>query len=175
VHGRLLAAVPTGRVPEETADESASVKASACRILDTSENGMRLVWNEGQGGDVRVGDLLGIVEDGQRLQLAIARSVKVHREAGIELGVQKIHGSCGPVYCRAQTGEAGEELPALFIPAGAQDDMAATLIMAKGFYEAGKRLLIDSFGRQVSARAGRNVADSPVFDRFEFSADDSRK
>jgi hypothetical protein len=122
-----------------------------------------------------VGDLLGIVEVDQRLQLAISRSVQIHRNAGMELGVQKIHGSCGPVYCLAQAGDESEEIRALFIPASEADGVNATLVMATGFYEAGRPLLINSFGRKVSARAGRNISDSPVFDRFEFSADDSRR
>ncbi len=34
----------------------------------------------------------------------------------------------------------------------------------------GRAMLIDVGGREVSVRAGRRVFDSPVFDRFEFSA-----
>jgi hypothetical protein len=45
--------------------------------------------------------------------------------------------------------------------------------MATGFYEAGRRLLVNSFGKRVNVRAGRIVSNSPVFDRFEFTADDS--
>jgi hypothetical protein len=44
--------------------------------------------------------------------------------------------------------------------------------MATGFHEAGRRLLINSFGRKVNVRAGRIVSESPVFDRFEFTTDD---
>ena len=173
IHACLLAAVPAGSTEEVRADGGAPAGASPCRIVDTSENGMRLAWDEGRTGDARVGDLLGIVVDDHRLQLAITRSVQIHREAGMELGVQKIHGSCGPVYCRSQAGDEAEEIRALFIPASDKEGVSATLVTAKGFYEAGRRLLINSFGREVRARAGRSVSDSPVFDRFEFTADDS--
>ena len=173
IHAFLLAAIPEGVPVAESASEGSPVESSSCRIVDTSENGMRLAWDEGLTGDARVGDLLGIVEVDQRLQLAITRSVQIHRDAGMELGVQKIHGSCGPVYCLAQAGDESEEIRALFIPASETDGVNATLVMATGFYEAGRPLLINSFGRKVSARAGRNISDSPVFDRFEFSADDS--
>jgi hypothetical protein len=169
IHAALLAAMPSG---QEAASDSARDKSFSCRIVDTSANGMRLVCDEGRTGDARVGDLLGVVEVDQRLQLLITRSVQIHRDAGMELGVQKIHGRCGPVYCRLQGGDETEEVRAMFIPASEADGMNATLVMATGFYEAGKRLLVNSFGRNVSARAGRNVSDSPAFDRFEFSADD---
>jgi hypothetical protein len=173
IHAFLLAARPGGKEPEEAASDGGWDKLLSCRIVDTSENGMRLVCDEGRTGDARVGDLLGVVGIEQRLQLVIIRSVQIHRDAGMELGVQKIHGSCGPVYCRVQTDDEAEEIRALFIPASEADGVNATLVMAAGFYEAGRRLLINSFGRNVSARAGRNVTDSLVFDRFEFSADDS--
>jgi len=172
IHAFLLAAMPGSQEAGEVASDGSSVKSLACRIADTSENGMRLVCDEGLTGDARVGDLLGIVEDELRLKLVITRSVQVHREAGMELGVQKIHGSCGPVYCRSQ-GDEAEELRALFISSSEADGISATLVMASGFYEAGRHLLVHSFGKKVNVRAGRNISDSPVFDRFEFTADDS--
>jgi cyclic-di-GMP-binding protein len=170
IHAFLLAAMPGGQEAVQSA--GALVKSLPCRIVDTSENGMRLICDEGRTGDARVGDLLGIVEDELRLQLVVTRSVQIHREAGMELGVQKIHGSCGPVYCRSQ-GDEAEELHALFITSSEANGISATLVMATGFYEAGRRFLVTSFGRKVNVRAGRNVSDSPVFDRFEFTTDDS--
>jgi hypothetical protein len=173
IHAFLLVALTADRKAAEDAGDAAAVRPSPCRIIDTSDNGMRLVWEEGRAGDARVGDLLGIVEEGHRLQLVITRSVQVHREAGMEIGVQKLHGSCGPVYCRSPADDGAGEVCALFIPASEEEGVTATLVMAKGFYEAGARLLINSSGREVRARAGRNVSDSPVFDRFEFTGDDT--
>jgi cyclic-di-GMP-binding protein len=173
IHAFLLAAIPAGQEAAEGSSDGEVAKPLPCRIVDTSEHGMRLACDDGRTGDARVGDLLGIVEDDLRLQLVIVRSVEIHRETGMELGVQKINGSCGPVYCRSQAGNEGEELCALFIPSSEADGISATLVMAKGFYEAGSRLLVNSFGRKVNVLAGRIMSDSPVFDRFEFTADDS--
>jgi hypothetical protein len=173
IHSFLLDALPGGRRAREGASDGPAVRPSPCRIADSSESGMRLVWEEGRAGDARVGELLGLVEDGHRLRLVTTRSVQSHREAGMEIGVQKLPGGCGPVYCRAEADDESQEVRALFIPASEDEGVAATLIMVKGFYAAGRRLLINSAGREVRARAGRNVSDSPVFDRFEFTADDS--
>jgi hypothetical protein len=57
------------------------------------------------------------------------------------------------------------------MPASEDEQFSATLVAGKGLYEEGLRLLIDVGGREVRARAGRLVLDSPVFDRFEFSAE----
>jgi hypothetical protein len=134
---------------------------------------MRLAWDEGIAGDARVGDLLGIIDDGQSLQLAIARSVQIHPMGSMEIGVEIMRGNCGPVYCHAQADDEAKPIRALFMLSSGEDDFAATLVMAKGYYEPGRRLLIDSSGREVRVRAGHNVSDSPMFDRFEFAADDS--
>jgi len=144
---------------------------SPCRILDSSEGGMRLAWDDGGAGDARVGELLGVVEDGRRLQLAIIRSIRVYREGGMEIGVQLIPGNTAPVYCRALEYDDDPSQRALFMAASEDEGVTATLVMAKGLYTRGRRLLIDVSGKEVHACAGRNVFDGPVFDRFEFAAD----
>jgi len=45
--------------------------------------------------------------------------------------------------------------------------------MVRGCCETGRHLVVNSFGREVRVRAGRNLSDSLVFDRFEFTSDDS--
>ena len=173
IHARLLA-LRSGRSTHAERETSTDpVGTLSCRIEDSSDNGMRLVCEAGQSGDARVADLVGILGEGHRLQLAITRSVQYQRSVGIELGVQKIHGSCGPVYCRTLMDDATEEIEALFIPASEDEGVAATLVTLNGFYEPGRRLLVNSFGREVKARAGRNISDSLLFDRFEFAVDDS--
>ena len=173
IHTYLLHVPLGGVAAAESAINNVPVKPSPCRIVDSSEHGMRLAWDEGIAGDACVGDLLGIVNDGQCLQLAIARSVQIHPMEGMEIGVEIMRGNCGPVYCHAQADDEAKPIRALFMLSSGEDDVAATLVMAKGYYEPGRRLLIDSSGRAVRARAGHNVSDSPMFDRFEFATDES--
>lgn len=144
---------------------------SMCRIVDTSADGMLIAWEDGGAGDARVGELLGVVEEGKRLQLAVIRSIRVYREGGMEIGVQLIAGATAPVYCRGLDSEDDRARCALFMPASEAAGFSATLIVAAGFYTRGRRLLIDVSGKEIRACAGRNVFDGPVFDRFEFSAD----
>ena len=145
-----------------------------CRVLDTSESGMKLFVEEGGAGDARVGDLLGIIEgdDGQEtLRLASVRSVRVLEQGGVETGVQMIGGGAGALYCSLP--EQADVAPrlALFLPAQEEADIAATLIVDSGLYEQDRALLVDVGGREIRVRAGRLVSDSPVFDRFEFAAE----
>ena len=145
-----------------------------CRVLDSSQNGMKLAWDDSGAGDARVGDLLGIMEgqgSRQSLLLAMIRSIRVYREGGMEAGVQLLPGGLGPVTCHQTEQPDKVGVRALFMPASEAEQFTATLVAGKGLYEEGRHLLIDVGGREVKARAVRRVLDSPVFDRFEFSAE----
>jgi hypothetical protein len=134
---------------------------------------MRLVCEPVTTGDARVGGLLAVQEGeaGTRtLLLAMIRSLEVQPDGGMELGVQVMSGGLGPVSCSSRD-DPDRAVHALFMPASEAEETGATLVAAKGLYEAGCLLLIDVGGREVSVRAGRLVAESPVFDRFEFSAE----
>jgi len=153
----------TGREPDEL---------YSCRIIDSSNNGMCLGWDEGGAGDARVGEILGIVEADHQLRIGLIRSIRLHREGGMEIGMQFIHGSIAAVYCRAVEDEESDAIRALFMPANAAEQVAATLITISGFHAPGRRLLIDVSGKEVNARAGRSIINGPIIDRFEFFADD---
>jgi len=144
-----------------------------CTIVDASKGGMKLVSESSGAGAARVGDLLAILEGetgAQNMQLAMIRSLEVQADGGMDFGVQLMQGGLGPVFCRSPD-DPEQAVRALFMPVNEAEEISATLVAAKGFYEAGRHLLIDVGGREVSARAGRLVTDSPVFDRFEFSAE----
>lgn len=160
------------RMHREAAGDALAAQAQ-CRVLDSSDNGMKLSWNEGAGGDARVGELFGVVEgEGSKsvLKLAIVRSIRVFREGGLEAGVLLLAGGVGAVTCSIPDQPKTDAVHALFMPAAEAEQITATLIAAKGLYVQGRSMLIDVGGREIRVRAGRRVLDSPLFDRFEFSA-----
>jgi len=171
IHCHLMAAIARQRA--DAGSGASQVEAVTCTIEDTSKGGMKLVCESGRAGDARVGDLLAILEGetaAQTLLLAMIRSLQVQPDGGMEIGVQVMQGGLGPVFCSSPD-DHEQAVHALFLPANEAEETGATLVAAKGFYETGRHLLIDVGGREVSARAGRLVMDSPVFDRFEFSAE----
>ncbi len=156
----------------ESAGDAAAGLAQ-CRVLDSSDNGLKLSWNEGAAGDARVGEILGVVEgEGSRsvLRLAIVRSIRVFREGGLEAGVLLLDGGLGAVTCSIPDQPETDAVHALFMTAVEAEQITATLIAAKGLYVQGRSMLIDVGGREIRVRAGRRVLDSPLLDRFEFSA-----
>jgi hypothetical protein len=174
IHAWLVAAAQHVSGISATANDRPAVESVACRVLDTSDSGMKLAWESGGAGDTRVGDLLGIREEQQgrdSLQLGMVRYIRVYRKGGMEAGIQLLPGGLGAVSCYAPDQPESVAVPALFMPASEKEQFAATLVTAKGFYTEGRQLLIDVGSREIRARAGRRVCDSPVFDRFEFSAE----
>jgi hypothetical protein len=172
IHNRLLATATAQQVAADAHAVSRGETVS-CTVLDASDSGMRLACESDATGDARVGDLLAVQEGeagAQSLLLAIIRSLQVQPEGGMELGVQLMQGGLGPVSC-SSADDPERAVHALFMPASEAEVIGATLVAAKGFYETGRHLLIDVGGREVNVRAGRLVMDSPVFDRFEFSAE----
>ena len=171
IHQHLMTA--SARQQRDAGPGASQAEAVACTVVDSSKGGMKLVCENGATGDACVGGLLAILEaetGTQTLLLAMVRSMHVHPEAGMEIGVQIMPGGLGPVCCSSPE-EHEESVHALFMPANEAEEAGATLVAVKGFYESGRHLLIDVGGREVRARAGRLVVDSPVFDRFEFSAE----
>jgi hypothetical protein len=162
----------SARQPPQAGTSGSQADTVACTVLDSSKGGMRLLCGSGETGDACVGDLLAVLEGetgARTLQLAIVRSLQVQPDGGMEVGVQVMPGGLGPVSCSAPD-EHGETVHALFMPASEAEEIGATLIAAKGLYESGRHLLIDVGGREIHTRAGHLVVESPVFDRFEFSA-----
>ncbi len=174
IHDYLLQDSGKDHSPQAAGNDKCSAELSPSRVLDSSSSGMKLAWEGGGAGDARVGDLLGIVEEQDQkhlLRLAMIRSIKVYREGGMEAGVQLMHGGLGAVYCYLPDKPDKRAERALFMPAVEAEQITATLVTPNGIYEEGCRLIIDVAGREIKARAGRRVFDTPVFDRFEFSAE----
>lgn len=173
IHGWLGRAAQKG-VADAVDAQQAVIETAACRVLDSSDNGMKLTWEGGGVGDARVGDLIGVIEarhGRESIGLGMIRSIRVYRKGGMEVGLQLMPGGLGAVSCHAPDEPDKVAIRALFMPAIDDEEIAATLVAPKGFYKEARQLLIDVGGREVRARAGRLVIDSPVFDRFEFSAE----
>jgi hypothetical protein len=174
IHDYLLQGSGKDRGQQSVKNDDPPAELPLCQVLDSSDSGMKLAWESGGACDARVGDLLGVVEEQDQkhlLRLAMIRSVKVHREGGMEAGVQIMHGGLGAVYCCLSDKPDEATGRALFMPAVEEEQFTATLVTPKGIYEEGCHLIIDVAGREIKARAGRRVVETPVFDRFEFSAE----
>ncbi len=168
VHGYLSKAISI--LPDiPLVSRTEPVEPSPGHMVNSSENGMRLYLEGNMPTRASVGELLGLVEEGGRLTLSVIRNLRATTEGVMEIGVQLIHGSCAPVYCRALDDEESMAVPALFMPGDEEQQVNTSLVTVKGIYEPDSRVLINVAGKEIRARAGNSLLETPVFKRFEFS------
>jgi len=60
-------------------------------------------------------------------------------------------------------------VPALFMPGDEEQQVDTSLVTVKGIYAANSRVLINVAGKEIRARAGNSLLETPVFKRFAFS------
>jgi hypothetical protein len=168
IHGYLSKALST--LPDTPLiTRTQPVEPSPGRIVNSSQNGRRLYWEEDASSSVCVGELMGLVEEGGRLTLAVVRNMRISPDGGMEIGVQLIHGACAPIYCRASGDEESMALPALFMPGDETQQATASLVTVKCDYVQDSRILINVAGQEIRARVGHSLLETKVFKHFEFS------
>lgn len=152
-----------------------ALPAHVLRIVDRSEQGLRLSWAEGGLGEVPVGELLGLWsgEGGAEARLGLVRWVRSERDGSTDLGVELLEGRAHAVRARG-TGAgagAGAPLPCLFLPSDPRTGAAARLLAASGRLEEGQTLLLEVGSREVRVRIARRVLETACIEGFEFASD----
>ena len=160
VHGRLLRGM----------DEDGT--ATAVRVVDRSEQGMRLCWPDAGPGAVAVGELLGVwARDGQAtLRLGLVRWVRSERDGSTELGLEWLAGSASAVRYRLADVPAADPLPCLFLPSATRPDGGALLLVPTGTWQPDQRLLLEVGKREVSVRVVRRLIQTACIEGFEFAS-----
>ncbi|TCK19399.1 hypothetical protein DFR30_2710 [Thiogranum longum] len=144
-------------------------------IRDRSEQGYRLGWSQSSASALQVGDLVCVVADGEKpdmaLRLLAVRWVRDEREKGTELGVEAYDGVPAPVELELEDDE-GETIrrSALFLPSSGEQGSSARLVAPAGLCAPGREVLIHVGDREVKVVCAAHVEQSPGFDCFEFTA-----
>jgi hypothetical protein len=153
-------------------------RISRWKIRDESAGGLSLVWDENAPTHVRVGDLLGLLdEDANQWRVAVARWLKSEDVTHVEVGVEMLAPSVKPVAVRCIT-EGGKvaarAVQALMLPAVAALHQPATLLVVPGYCQAGNDIYVltgDEKPRRV--RVMRVLERSAAFEQVLF-ADSAR-
>lgn len=162
------------QVDEVSSAEDARHSIEPWMILNESANGYMLTSRRRWHGDARVGDVAGIVhpspEGGIRFILAMLRWVRTTTDQRVEIGVEVIPGTAHPVRCISADAviDGGGDLPGLFLPQVPALNLPATLIAPKRLYSRDRLIHVRTGESDMAIRAGHLVADTALFDRFEF-------
>lgn len=152
-------------------------RISRWKIRDESAGGLSLVWDEQTPTNVRVGDLLGLLdEEANQWRAAVARWLKSDDVTRMEVGVEMLAPSVKPIAVRsAEKGKLhSRAIQALMLPAVPVLHQPATLLITPGFCQPGNDIYLlteDEKPRRV--RIMRVLERSGAFEQVLF-ADSTR-
>lgn len=115
------------------------------RLQDESARGLLLLREGEVAGQVRVGDVLGMQggHDTSAWHIGVIRWIKSPEPKRVEMGVERLAPKVTPVAVRfaaSASGSATRYSQALLLPAMPVLQRPATLLIARGLYEAGRNL-----------------------------------
>lgn len=155
-------------VPEE------NYRIERWRIRDESAAGLSLLHLGEEDIAVRIGDLLGILnEDTGIWRVGIARWLKNPEMATLEMGVEMLAPTAHPAAVKPAAGDARSTpaySQALLLPAMEVLRQPPSLIIARGIHQPGQELwLADGYGRPRRVRPLNVIERSAAFEQIAFA------
>ncbi|MBI5611544.1 MAG: hypothetical protein HY942_00530 [Gammaproteobacteria bacterium] len=155
-------------VPEE------NFRIERWRIRDESAAGLSLLHLGEESVAVRVGDLLGILnEDSGIWRVGVVRWLKNPEMAMLEMGVEMLAPAAHPAAVKPLVGEdrsTSAYSQALLLPAVEALRQPLSLIIARGSYQPGQELwLADGQGRPRRVRPLHVIERSAAFEQLAFA------
>ena len=148
-------------------------RVSKWKVRDESASGLSLVRDAESLTHVRVGDLLGILnEESNQWRAGVARWLKSEDSTHVEMGVEMLAPSVKPVAIRTiSEGAAIPDrcAPALMLPAVPALHQPATLLVTPSLCQAGRDIyLINSDEKPQRVRVMRVLERSGAFEQILF-------
>ena len=148
-------------------------RVSKWKVRDESASGLSLARDAESLTHVRVGDLLGILnEETNQWRAGVARWLKSEDSTHVEMGVEMLAPSVKPVAIRTiSEGAAIHDrcVPALILPAVPALHQPATLLVAPSLCQAGRDIyLINSDEKPQRVRVMRVLERSGAFEQILF-------
>jgi hypothetical protein len=149
--------------------------ATRWRVKDRSEHGYCLAWGDNAATVLQVGDLVCIVADSesesQKTQLLAVRWLRVDRERGAELGVEKLEGVPEAATIVVEQESGPESSQALLLTAEGGEASAARLVTPPQVYREQRSLLLYAGEQELRVRCTERIEETARFDCFEFQPD----
>lgn len=148
-------------------------RVSKWKIRDESASGLSLLRDEESVTHMRVGDLLGILnEETNQWRAGVARWLKSEDTTHVEMGVEMLAPSVKPMAIRTISESAAVPdrcAPALMLPAVPALHQPATLLAAPGLCQVGRDVyLINSDEKPRRVRVMRVLDRSSAFEQILF-------
>ena len=157
---------------EETGSLVQAEKAT-CEKVNASPGGYCLQWQGDSPAQLRTGEILGVRELGQNeWAIGVVRWVKQLASQGAQFGVELLAPRATPVGARAvrKTGDAGNFMRALMLPALHAIGQPATLLVPSVGFQSGAKVELAAAGQMERIVLHRKVNSTAGFGQYEFRA-----
>jgi len=163
---------PTAAEPIETAEKLAAADASSTELtgslLNMSAGGYCMLWLNPLVAGARVGELIGIYEDEQRIHLGVIRWLHHKAKAELVIGVELL--SPGVEAVDVETGPEGEVLQrGLYLSANRKLGHPASLLCGPGIFKAGQQIILHSKGERLRLRLESLLGATLSFQLFSLA------
>ena len=159
------------RQQQDSKDAKTALEHFTCQKINSSPGGYCLEWVGGSPAALRTGELVGVRELGQNeWAIGVVRWVKQLAHQGAQFGVELLAPRATPAAARAlrKTGDAGNFMRALLLPALHAIGQPATLLVPTVGFQAGGK--VDMVANNESQRVTfhRKVNGTASFGQYEF-------
>lgn len=143
-----------------------------CQKVNVSPGGYCLEWSGSSPAALRTGELIGVREsDSQPWAVGVIRWVKQLAGEKARFGVELMAPQAAPCCARTvrKTGEAGDFLRALVLPALAAIGQPATLLLPSVGFAGGAAVEVAGLGGVRRVALGRKLNSTASFGQYEFT------
>ncbi len=159
------------RQQQDSKDAKAVLEHFTCQKINSSPGGYCLEWVGASPAALRTGELVGVRELGQsEWAIGVVRWVKQLAHQGAQFGAELLAPRATPAAARAlrKTGDAGNFMRALLLPALHAIGQPATLLVPTVGFQAGGK--VDMVANNESQRVAfhRKVNGTASFGQYEF-------
>ena len=165
----------TNAVRKTSEESGGTTKAekTTCEKINASPGGYCLQWQGDTPAQLRTGEILGVRELGQNeWAIGVVRWVKQLASQGAQFGVELLAPRATAVGARAvrKTGDAGNFMRALMLPALNAIGQPATLLVPSVGFQSGGKVELAAGGHMERIVLNRKVNSTAGFGQYEFRA-----
>lgn len=153
------------------AGPTVKTEQTSCQKVNASPGGYCLQWQGDSPTQLRTGEILGVRERGQNeWAIGVVRWVKQLASQGAQFGVELLAPRATPVGARTvrKTGDAGDFMRALMLPALHAIGQPATLLVPSVGFQSGAKVDLAAGGQAERIVLHRKVNSTAGFGQYEF-------
>lgn len=161
------------RRQQDSKESRSSLEHFTCQKINASPGGYCLEWVGASPAALRTGELVGVRELGQNeWAIGVVRWVKQLAHQGAQFGVELLAPRATPAAARAlrKTGDAGNFMRALLLPALHAIGQPATLLVPTVGFQAGGKVDMVAGDESQRVTLHRKVNGTASFGQYEFRA-----